>query len=954
MKKTKSKALKSRRPLNVVRPLVLRRSAPRKSAKRSVGVAPRSTQELIDLPTVVAMITQAVTPPLAAHDDHEVSRPQSVITTSLTLETTQAVPPDPLEDPFAPAADAGVVETESVPAVAGLPEGQRESDLVQIFEEVAPEQQPAAPELFDAQGNLVVFSRTSVAVPQAAEVIAEVTASPDQAADFAVVESADTDVVATLPQQAFEYADALNQLDDESSAAPKMVDEVMVRQLRAVPKLTVVGLLRAAVWPVLKLVDLVTWPVRAVWLAVQRRRLRNQYGHHAESTPELVESGRVVRLWWMTLPSHWPRVMLRFIAVSMVLILPLQVTVYYQSVGNVRDGMVAQTNAAVAAMLQTQQLLREQRFGEAIAKFAQAETGLREVREQFDQLDVVTRRLVNAIPQERQMMELGMSLLSAGEGIARVGQDLGAAAEQLQSSSSQGEWPALGDVIGQLRESLAFAVPQVAAAQTELAAADVSNLPTDAAPAIQTVRAMLPEAEGSLRLLQAATESLYTVLGLGEWQRYLVVFQNPNEIRATGGFLGSYALIDVADGKVIRIEIPGGGFYDLEVSSQVRVRAPAPLRLLRVVWQIWDANWWPDFPTSARKLAEFYEHSRGPSVDGVIAINAPFLERLLAVTGPVEMADYGVTVTAENVILETQRQVELLYDREENRPKQFIANLAAQLLPRLTAPAAGQQPALLAAVTEAVLAREIQLYSAHPNVQAMVSELGASGELKSTGNGDYLAVIATNIGGEKTDGVITQHIQHRAQIANDGSVIDTVTLTRAHHGAPGETFTGAVNNAYLRFYVPEGSELLEAEGFAFPKGGVEQAAAPDLGEDVALASVEGAHDVHPVSGVETWRETKKTVFAHWLSVPPGEERTVRLRYRLPNAITEDHGIWRLYVQAQSGRRGDRIAADVEYPADWLVSDRFPQAPVGATSTTSFTGDLNRDVFFGLTFMPANP
>lgn len=897
----------------------------------------RFAEALDDLPTVVMMISAANATP-AGVDLVEVAPVESVV-----VEAVAAV-----VDPFAP--DASGDEPRPVTEI--------EADLETAVDEIAVEAALADVEilvpldLFDAQGNLVVFSPAAAEVEAPIEVADLVTPELEPAASADGVDAVSGE--ATRDEAAAEggVLAALAGADEPSSFDRQEI----ARQLRTVPKLTFVGVLRALVWPLLKLYDLLTWPLRALWLARSRRRYRRRYGAVQAAQP-LVESGRFVRLWWMTLPGNWPRLLVRFIVISIVLVFPVQVAVYYQAVDNVREGMVAQTNAAVAAMRQTQDLLQQERFGEAVAQFAAAEDGLRAVRERFDRLDVVTKRLINAIPQERQMMALGLSLLSAGQGIARVGHDLGVVAQQLrQPDAGFASAQNFSAVVAELRDSLAFAIPQVAAAQTKLASADVATLPADTAPAIAAVRTMLPEAESALRSLQAVADAVHTVLGYGAWQRYLFVFQNPNELRATGGFLGSFALMDVADGAITRLEVPGGGPYDLEGSSLVRVMAPVPLRLLRATrrgeWQLWDANWWPDFPTSARKLAWFYERARGPSVDGVIAITAPFLERVLAVTGPVPMPAYGVTVTAENFIAETQAQVELLHDRTQNRPKQFIADLASVLIPRLTQANAAQQQRLLAAAVEGLGTREIQLYSAHAPVQELVSQLGASGELKATGEDDFLSVIVSNIGGGKTDGVISQRFALTAEIAPDGSVVDTLRLTRAHHGVPGEPLSGVTNNSYLRFYVPAGSQLVSADGFMLPEWATFGPVEPDLGNDSTLAAVEGEHSTDALTGVESWQELGKTVFAHWQVLKPGEERTAVLRYRLPGRITPNAGAWRLYVQKQAGRWSDTLEAEVLIPPAWQVRERFPAAPGGAP--TVFSATLETDVFFGLTLTTANP
>jgi len=39
-------------------------------------------------------------------------------------------------------------------------------------------------------------------------------------------------------------------------------------------------------------------------------------------------------------------------------------------------------------------------------------------------------------------------------------------------------------------------------------------------------------------------------LGFDYDQRYLLVFQNNNELRASGGFIGSFALVDIGNGQI--------------------------------------------------------------------------------------------------------------------------------------------------------------------------------------------------------------------------------------------------------------------------------------------------------------------------------------------------------------------------------------------------------------------
>jgi hypothetical protein len=148
----------------------------------------------------------------------------------------------------------------------------------------------------------------------------------------------------------------------------------------------------------------------------------------------------------------------------------------------------------------------------------------------------------------------------------------------------------------------------------------------------------------------SAGDKLKEILGLSRDKRYLLVFQNNAELRASGGFLGSYALVDLRDGKIRNLEVPGGGSYDTEAGlKSIRVAAPEPLWLVNPLWHFWDANWWPDWPTTAKNLMWFYEKSDGPSVDGVIGLTPTVVEGLLEISGPIDLtAEYDIVIDADN------------------------------------------------------------------------------------------------------------------------------------------------------------------------------------------------------------------------------------------------------------------------------------------------------------------
>jgi hypothetical protein len=422
-----------------------------------------------------------------------------------------------------------------------------------------------------------------------------------------------------------------------------------------------------------------------------------------------------------------------------------------------------------------------------------------------------------------------------------------------------------------------------------------------------------------------------TLLGRNESRRYLVVFQNPSELRATGGFIGSFAEVVVDRGEIKTMSVPPGGSYALQGQLTARIAPPEPLTLVSDHWEFQDSNWSPDFNIASSKIRYFWSKTGGPTVDGVIAVNSTVVQRLLALTGPVEVPELGKTITAENFILETQKAVELEYDRTENQPKKILSLLAPRIIERLKALPHDGLLALLASLSDAIETKDIQIALSQPDEESQAERLGWNGALKST-SGDSLAVIGSNIGGQKTDAAIRERVEHTAEIKSGGSITDTVRITREHTAGKGELFSGVRNVEYFRFYVPAGSTLIDAQGFSAPDAKFFSTPRDDVSTDADEAERAKTLTHHP-SGVDVWEEGDRTVFGGWHQIDPGQTLTLTLTYRLPFTASdirarldagpddgqnaEARAAYSLLLTSQSGK-ARQITSSVKAPEGWTV------------------------------------
>ncbi|OJI06362.1 hypothetical protein BK004_04335 [bacterium CG10_46_32] len=590
--------------------------------------------------------------------------------------------------------------------------------------------------------------------------------------------------------------------------------------------------------------------------------------------------------------------------------------------------------------------------GLASFDLVQAQGDFEQARTNIDSLNIAMRAMVLVLPAGQD----GLHAITAGDELAKAGTYLAQAFEaQDVASENQGILPLLARV----QESLSQSLPHLTAASKNLAAINADKVPDEFAEKFRSAQQLLPQISAAVAESSELFGTLADVLGANGDRRYVVLFQNNNELRPAGGFIGSLAFIDVRDGAITNIEVPGGGAYDFKGYLSEQVKAPKPLSLINSRWELQDANWYPDWKTSAEKVMWFLEHAGYSSVDGVIAVQATTLEKLLGITGPIEFPDYQVTLDENNVLNEIQNQVEFEYDKVENKPKQYIGELLPRVLEKLLSLNGNQMLSALELVKSEIKAKDILLYFTDEETNQAFIKRGWQPSLIAS-NGDYLSVVHANIGGGKTDGVIKESWDQEVVIDADGTVTVALTIIREHRGDPANQFERYNNVDYVRVYSPEGSELISFEGVKPPSSSLFKIGEAYLQEDTELAQIEGKVIIDEASGTRITNEFGKTVFGNWLQVNPGKVLVAKVRYKLPFKIkpfdllnpNAKNG-YSLIMQKQAGARAIPYSVSVRYPSDWLVPWQKAvgkgNVQVLGPGLVVFEGDLSEDTGFAVSF-----
>ncbi len=446
---------------------------------------------------------------------------------------------------------------------------------------------------------------------------------------------------------------------------------------------------------------------------------------------------------------------------------------------------------------------------------------------------------------------------------------------------------------------------------------------------VDELKMQIVEGKQALAGASPLTRLLPPLLGYPDQATYLFILQNSDELRATGGFIGTYGIVQAKDGDFTRFETHDIYHLDMPVKDKVKVEPPEPLKkYLNKQWYLRDANWYPDWPTSAEKILWFYGLENNAQAkpdpikefDGVIAITPELITELMRLTGPIVVE--GQTYTPENFVDLLQYRVEQGYVKlgeSSWQRKEVVAEIAKQVKEKLVDLPLSRWNELIRVVGDNMARKNLLLYARDPALQKLIRAQGWSGELRQDW-GDYLMVVDSNMAALKTDAVMERQIDYRLEQETDGRLLATVTLNYFHRG--GLDWKTSRYQSYTRIYVPQGSVLVRSSGGA--------------------AGSQTSGD-----------ENGRSYFGTYLTVPPRGTGQVLFQYRLPKLLSDNLNEYKNYgllIQKQPGAGSSRLTVDASF------HNRIQSYEPSNLSTTlketnrfSTTGDLKIDRRFLIKF-----
>jgi hypothetical protein len=351
----------------------------------------------------------------------------------------------------------------------------------------------------------------------------------------------------------------------------------------------------------------------------------------------------------------------------------------------------------------------------------------------------------------------------------------------------------------------------------------------------------------------------------------------------------------------------------------------------RQPWQLADANWSPDFPTSARDALHLYTNESGDTdIDGVLGITTHSIDEVLKLTGPVQVPAYNVTIESGETTLKALQLTRSAPPGEDR--KAFLPAFADSLFAALFSLTSDSWGDVLGSAGTFRDGRLLLAWFTDTTDQAFAAQAGLDGAVRQD-PGDYVFPVDANVGpASKLNAWTSRTLDLSVDIDEFGNARHALDVTWENEvdTPAGATYRemdnvgGRILGMYFRLLVPLRSRVEEVSGGTMT----------------------------PVTGPAVVdEEAGRTVIGTYLKVPAGRT-PLRYRWTSPYAAETDagEGRYRLTIQAQPGSLPGPLRLTIHVPNGASITAASPEFVVnGGTATLDATFD--HDLVLGLRYAP---
>lgn len=366
--------------------------------------------------------------------------------------------------------------------------------------------------------------------------------------------------------------------------------------------------------------------------------------------------------------------------------------------------------------------------------------------------------------------------------------------------------------------TVSSSLPTIESSLDTIASLPEAHIP-QLAEVLDRVQGPAEQAQGLVDQAKPFLDLLPQMLGAdGQTRTYIVIAQNNSELRSTGGLPGAWGTVSVTDGAISM-----GEFQSILHADGLQVEATAEERaatMTNVDTDPAQVNCIPDFSRVGKLAKDYWAQAGYGDVDGVIAVDPVFLQRLLALTGGVTAPD-GTVVDGSNAAQEILSGTYWKYGSDPNAQDAYFASVAGLAFGQIMGNLGNADITdLIEVIGQSGADGRLLAWMANEEEQALMEAIGVSGALGTDPSEPVLGVYLNDDTYSKISWYASCYTTVGEGVKNaDGTTTYDVTTTLVNTITPEEAATAPKYVYGGNEEKRDNSDMLNYVYFVAPAGG---------------------------------------------------------------------------------------------------------------------------------------
>jgi nucleoside-diphosphate-sugar epimerase len=453
----------------------------------------------------------------------------------------------------------------------------------------------------------------------------------------------------------------------------------------------------------------------------------------------------------------------------------------------------------------------------------------------------------------------------------------------------------------------------------------VEYFPNFAQNYVLELKSLSNQASQSIESINSVVSFIPDILGNDERKRFLILLQNEGEIRGTGGWISSYAVVGLEGGQIRELFVDD--IYNADGTLNIQNKSFTPPNSLANALETTEytfslVNWDPDLYNVMLESEGFISAlGKGDDLDGIVTIDISFIQKLLNAWGGIEVPGESELVTSENIyskIFEMHEE----FTPGSDRKSTFLANLANETVTKLLSSNFSEYGSIIPVFEESLNEKHLQAVFKNSNATRFFDDKNWDGQLDTKYISAPIA-IDWNWGANKANLYIKR--DHNLDIKIEDTDITYTYEINVVNESTSDTYPQGDYINYSRIYIPSGAKILNIQGIE-----------------------NNEYDIYNDNGFQ--------VVGGWFNTAVGQSNNLILKYSVsksslgvnfPLSIQNDNVFLDLNIFKQAGTKKESYVLSINYPEEWTVLKSDELTAIGNELNRRF--DLVSDAEFEISW-----